>query len=111
MHTLTRPHTPSHALTHPHTPLLVLTPRTHPYTPAHTLTHPHTQAAIKEERTAGWAHLPLPEMLRHAMDEAMAKLQEAHSQQLGALKAEHTAALERAERESKEVSKCVYVCE
>ena len=61
------------------------------------------KAAIKEERTAGWVHLPLPEMLRHAMDEAMAKLHEAHGQQLGALKAEHTAALERAEREVKEV--------
>ena len=59
--------------------------------------------AIKEERTSGWAHLPLPEMLRHAMDEALAKLHEAHAQQLGALKAEHTAALERAEREVKEV--------
>ena len=57
------------------------------------------KAAVREETTAGWAHLPLPELLRQAMEEGIGKLRESHAQQLASLEAEHAAAIDRSRRD------------
>ena len=56
---------------------------------------------LAEERAKGWAHLPLPDVLRNALDEGVSELKAVHAEQVTKLNAEHDAQLAelRAERD------------
>ena len=54
---------------------------------------------IAEEKAKGWAHLPLPDLLRQAMDEGLTQLKQAHSEEVDALMSEHDLEIEQLENE------------
>ena len=49
---------------------------------------------IKEQHAAGWAHLPLPALLRSAIDDANAKLAEQHAAELSEIAKERRAEID-----------------
>jgi len=50
---------------------------------------------LAEERTRGWAHLPLPDLVRQALEEGLNELVRTHADELSALKQEQEQAQER----------------
>ena len=43
------------------------------------------KTAIAEQRARGWAHLPLPDLLRQAMEEGLKEIKAAHSEEVESL--------------------------
>lgn len=54
---------------------------------------------IAEEKAKGWSHLPLPDLLRQAMEEGLSQLRSAHKEEVDALMREHEEEVEALERE------------
>ena len=59
---------------------------------------------IAEEKAKGWSHLPLPDLLRQAMDEGLSQLRQAHKEEIDALLAEHEEEMESIEKERDAIS-------
>ena len=57
---------------------------------------------IKEQHAAGWAHLPLPALLRSAIDDANAKLAEQHAAELSEVAKERRAEIDAVRAEAEE---------
>ena len=59
---------------------------------------------LREERTKGWAHLPLPDLLRQAMDEGLGELKGAHTEEVERLLLAHAEQMERLQMEKVDAS-------
>ena len=59
---------------------------------------------MQREKTKGWAHLPLPDLLRQAMEEGLKELKIAHAEEVEALLGAHAEQMERLRMEKQDAS-------